>query len=457
MHLNIGMDIKNCFLVYFLFAAIQLKGQTLTISFLDRKSNEVIPNVQVTFLKESTNYSDSLPKAISNFDGNVVLNRTGFFKENAFSVICNHPLYETQSKQFKFLQDSDSIRFEIYLYPRKIRELKQVVVKAPGVPDTVFSSERLSVADFEFQRNGELLLLTYPKQLHKGSELILYDGKTIKSHFEVSGEARRLLRDYRGNNHLVCNDKILAINTKQEAIELIQIPQAYFFKYIVPIVDSNTSKLYFSNFNKDYPAFDYFIFDKFDSVYKSIMNIKDDLMMELYRSEYKWVDVRTKLWAKNKERETGIDAQIWVGANYFTQSIYYKEPYAPFFQRNDSLFVFDYPKDRLIIFNYKGEVLDTVEIFHHYFPKKTGWKNKLIQDQVTGCIYAIFEKEGFFFLGMVEVKTGEISNRIKISHRYAENIKIDNDKIFYIYRPFESTQKRYLYSEKIPNQIKIDN
>lgn len=36
-------------------------------------------------------------------------------------------------------------------------------------------------------------------------------------------------------------------------------------------------------------------------------------MMELYRSEFKYVDVRTKLWAMDKEHETGIDKEIWVG------------------------------------------------------------------------------------------------------------------------------------------------
>ena len=60
-------------------------------------------------------------------------------------------------------------------------------------------------------------------------------------------------------------------------------------------------------------------------------------MMELYTSEYKWMDVRTKLWAKNKEIETGIAAEVWVGANYFTQSLYYEEAYAPMFHRNDSI------------------------------------------------------------------------------------------------------------------------
>jgi hypothetical protein len=119
-------------------------------------------------------------------------------------------------------------------------------------------------------------------------------------------------------------------------------------KYIFPVVDTVQSKLFFSNFNPNYPAFDYLAFDQLDSTYSKIMEIKDDLMMELYRAEYKWVDVRTKLWAANKEIETGIDKEIWVGANYFTNTVYYKELYAPMFRRNDSIYVFDYYKDLLL-------------------------------------------------------------------------------------------------------------
>lgn len=450
MHLNLKMGSKFYFLVFFILVLSSVSGQIIAIDFLDRKTNDVIPNVRVELTGDKLNSSDSIIEFVSTAEGQITFNLKNYLGSKSFSITCIHPLYETQTQQLKFKEQGDSIRLEISLYQKKVRELRQVVVKAPGIPDTVFSSDRLSVADFEIQKNGELVLLTYPKQLHNGSEVLLFDGKVIKSSFEVPGEAKYLIRDYRGNSHVVCTDKILGIQVSESSIGLGQIPQDYFFKYILPIVDSNTSKLYFTNFNKDYPAFDYFVFDTFDSVFRSIMHIKDDLMMELYRSEYKWVDVRTKLWAKNKERETGIDAQIWVGANYFTQSLYYKEPYAPFFQRNDSLFVFDYPKDRLVIFNFLGQSLDTIPLLHHYFKKKTGWQNKLIQDYVTGSIYGLFEKEGYLYLGLVDVKSGEITDRVKIYHKYAEKIKIHNNRVYYIYRPFESTQKRYLYSQKMP-------
>jgi hypothetical protein len=173
-------------------------------------------------------------------------------------------------------------------------------------------------------------------------------------------------------------------------------------------------------------------------------------MMELYRSEYKWVDVRTKLWAKEQEMKTGIDKEIWVGANYFTQSIYYKELYAPMFKKNDSIFVFDYYKDKLFTFNLKGEKVDSVAIFHHYEPKKTGWRRNLIQDKETGKIYAFFEKDGFCSLRLINTKTGLYDSNIVFEHKYIDKIAVSDGMAYYIYRPFESAQKKFLYETKLP-------
>ena len=444
------MRIVIFFFIFFLFGFSRLNAQVIELKCVDQRTGDLIPNTSITLNLIQGNDFDSSLNNSTNFNGKAFFRVNNFKIGQTLSFEFRHPIYESLSKNIKPKTTFDTLKLEIPLYRIKIKELKQVVVKAPGVPDTVFHSERLSVADFEIQNNDDIILLTYPKQLQKGSEILLFDGVNIKSNFQVDDQAQYLVRDYRGNTHIVCKEKVFGIKVSKNEIQLGSIPKDYFFKYLAPIVDTNASKMYFSNFNKDYPAFDYFVFDTYDSTYRSILNIKDDLMMELYRSEYKWMDVRTKLWAKNKERETGIDAQIWVGANYFTQSIYYKEVYAPLFHRNDSVFVFDYPKDRLVIFNRVGESLDTIPIYHHYQPKKTGWQKQLIQDNVTGVIYAQYENDGNMFLGIVDVKTGEISEKVKLHYKYVEKIRVHNNKVFYIYRPFESIQKRFLYKEKLP-------
>ncbi|MCH2225656.1 MAG: hypothetical protein MK066_12870 [Crocinitomicaceae bacterium] len=332
----------------------------------------------------------------------------------------------------------------------KTQTLDEMTVLAPGVPLPVYKSKRLHVEDFEVQNDGNILLLTYPKRLKKGSELILYDGRQTLNNFQVPDKAKELVRDYRGNPHVVCENKVYGIHSENSTIGISSLEKDYYMKYLAPILDTNSTKMYFSTFNPDYPAFEYFAYDQLDSTYSKIIGVEDDLMMELYRAEYKWMDIRTKLWAANKEIQTGIDKEIWVGANYFTKSIYYKEVYAPLFHRNDSLFIFDYYKDKLYTFDKEGDILDSVGIYHHYQPKRTGWKKQLIQDRKTGQIYAVFDRGGYSYLGWVDTKTGEITQHVKLEYRYVNRIKVHGNFIYYTYRPFESTQKKFLYKERLP-------
>jgi hypothetical protein len=69
---------------------------------------------------------------------------------------------------------------------------------------------------------------------------------------------------------------------------------------------------------------------------------------------------------------------------------------------------------------------------------------------VTGVIYAEYEQDGNMYLGIVDVKTGEINEKVKLNYKYVEKIRVHNNKVYYVYRPFESIQKRYLYKEKLP-------
>ncbi len=421
----------------------------IQINILDKRTGEGINNVSV-FIKSE---NDSTLAKTSHGKGRVEV----LLRENeSYTLSFIHPLYNTlnATRKIGFIEhNDDTLKWTFEMLPLSSRTLNEVVIRPPGVPDTVFQSEEISVADFEMLPNGKMVLLTYPKQLKKGSDLKLYDGQQILSSFSIPDVAEELVRDFRGNAHVICKENVFCVSMLSDTLNLSTLPRDYFFNYVAPIVDTSTTKLFFSNFNELYPAFDYFAFDQLDSVYKRIAEIEDELMMELYRSEYKWVDVRTKLWAKYKELETGIDAEIWVGANYFTQSLYYKELYAPMFGKNDTFYVFDYYKDRLLSFDKNGDPIDSVAIYHHYNPKYTGWAKQLLQDRQTGMIYALFQKDGFTYLGLMDLNTGEVSEKVKLAYKYVDKVLVFNNSVYYIYRPFESAQKKFLYKERLPYQF----
>lgn len=373
--------------------------------------------------------------------------------DSNLKITVSHGFYDSKTVLFNAFEAEvreGTITVDIRL-SKKAQQLNSVDVRPAGVPTTVFGSKTLSVSDFEFMENDQLLLLVYPKRLDKGSQLLISNGLEILNSFEFEEKPTELIHDFRGNSHIVCERGVYGVKHVDNQVSLTSIEKAYYMKYVFPIVDTNQNKLYFSNFSANYPAFDYYAFDRLDSTYTQIIEIKDKLMMELYRSEFKYVDIRTKLWAKNMELETGIDKEIWVGSHYFTQSLYYKELYAPMFEFHDTIFVFDYYKDLLFTFHNSGQAIDSVPIYHHYEAKETGWKKHLIQDRETGKIYAFFEKGGICSLKLVNLKTGELGPPILFSHRYIDKIDIKGNQAYYIYRPFESAQKKFLYKTKLPD------
>ncbi|MCR9174289.1 MAG: hypothetical protein NXI10_17460 [bacterium] len=415
----------------------------VSVTILSKTDNETVQNVNATIVMgDSSFYRLSDMQGKIEFQAPVDVN---------IDFKLSHSFYASATFEKKIPRNAaDTTDFTFEMSFLRVKELRDIHVYPPGVPDTIYASKRLHVEDFELMNDGNILLLAYPKRLKKGSELIVYDGQKSLINFQVPKLAKELIHDFRGNPHVVCEDMVYGIQRNGKKVGISQVPKDYYMTYVAPVVDTNATKMYFSNFNPDYPAFDYFVFDGLDSTYKKIMEVQDDLMMELYRSEYKWVDVRTKLWAKNLEIETGVDAEIYVGANYFTQSIYYKEVYAPLFHRNDSLFLFDYYKDKLYTFNREGEPIDSVEIYHHYNPKSTGWDKQLIQDETTGKIYAVYDRAGYKYLGYIDTKTGQVKEQVKLNYRYVDKIAIRDNFVYYIYREFESIDKKMLWRERLP-------
>lgn len=433
-----------------LFATATLFAQdslVVKVQLLDRKSNDVVQNVNVTI----QNTTNNLTILTSNPKGLVAFNSP---KNRQLKLSFSHPIYQSESKEISTNVKDDTLHTIVYLTAEKFSNIGEVIVKPVGVPYTIYGSQRLSVADFEVQLDGSYVLLAYPKRLTKGSELLVYDGQQVVNSFQVPGVAKELKRDFRGHTHIICNETVYGVKLADQVIQLSTIPKEYFSKYIMPIVDTNLSNVYFSTFNPIYPAFDYFKMDQLDSAYTKIVSIEDKVMMDLYLAEYKWVDVRVKLWAKQRERESGIAAEVWVGANYFTRSILYKELYAPMFHYNDTLVVFDYYLDRMMRYDKNGDFINSVAIFHHYQPKANGWKKDLIQDPITGRIYARFEKGGYTYLGLIDNQTGEINERIQLEYQWVDKVAVHDNEVYYVYRPLESIQKRYLYKEKLPYEFK---
>lgn len=318
-------------------------------------------------------------------------------------------------------------------------------------PEIVFASDTLSVADFEIDHLGNMFLLTYSKRLSKGGQLIHYDyeKQLVLEKRPLNTTVKGFKRDYRGYVYLEGEETMYYI-LKTSRITLHRVEKPYFEEFIEPIIDTTEREVFFTNHSPWYPAFDYFGVTLADTVYRNLTHIEDAEIMELYLAEYKYVDVRTKLWAWDMERSTGVDREIWVGAQNFVNSIYYEPAYGPMYQKKDTLYIFDHYRDLMFKVDPFGDFdKDSCAISYHVNARKTGWKKNMLQDDITKNIYCQYDEAGYVTLNEINTDNGTLNQGFKLHHRYVEKVRVINGEVYYVYRPFESMQKKFLYKENL--------
>ncbi|MDZ4824357.1 MAG: carboxypeptidase-like regulatory domain-containing protein [Flavobacteriales bacterium] len=328
--------------------------------------------------------------------------------------------------------------------------------------ETVWSSEQLNVADFAFADEG-LLLLTYEKEdrwkrdtesketYYSGCEVrfISSTGSTETS-CTVPEEATGMYTDYFSEAFLEGKKNVYAVSIQSNVPELSIIDREDFENSYRPVIDTIGTKTILSSYNPDYPAFEYYAFNTTDSSVQLLRYMVDEEMMRMFRSEFKYLHPRDKLAAFRYELKTGIDKEIVAAyMSGFQNSNYYEPLNAPMIVQNDTLLIFDHHHDKLLKYDSHGQAIDSLLIQYHKVPKPERWSGKVMKDISTDDVYTYYNRNGFTVLKHIDTKTGVPSESFELYHRYAEKIKIRDGWVYYIYRPFESSQKRFLYKERM--------
>lgn len=373
-------------------------------------------------------------------------------------LVFSHLGYQAKDIRRRMSKDSASaedrhMKLDINLDPKSI-SLPVVSISADPLPEIVYASTRHGIADYEFI-DDQLIILTYEKNQRKAStlywldhDLQVTDSLPIPTSLRVIG----LAKDYADRVYLETQGFIYRIRLGKEESQLIKMDRDDYADNIAPVLDSTGNMIYFTTLIDCFPAFDYYGYDRTDSTYHHIVSIADDFMMKLCRAEYKYLSTRDKLRMFRMELETGIEKEVLTCIKSYDDGLYYQPLYAPLFMRNDSLFIFDHPSKQLKIYSKEGVPLDSVQISYHRPEVVLGnhFTEELIIDNVEGSIYALFQYPGGrHALLQIDTATGEIQEEINLRYRYASCIKVRAGEVYYTYRPFESSQKKYLYKESL--------
>lgn len=342
----------------------------------------------------------------------------------------------------------DTIRIDIVLQP-KSNELREFVVKSG--PDTVFGNWKFYVEDFMFTDDGRMVLLTFEKSLKSAKVMLADQDQKILSTFDVPVEAKELYRDYQGFINVMCVDSAFRIRIILPAqIFLVALPYQDFCDRMLPCVDTCGGKILFTNYVEQYPAFSYFAYDPKDTTVQRVRDVIDGPLLKQYNWEFDYLKPKDRLYARKMEMYTGIDRRIIAATmTGFPNSIYYTPLYAPMFVKNDTVCVFDHYADTLFLYDRNMKLIGANKIDYHHPKNWKEWDRQIHQDEITGELYARFEKGGYYTLKRIDIATGKISGEYKIENPWVKHIRIRNGDAFYIYRPKESIQTKFLYKEHV--------
>lgn len=387
-------------------------------------------------------------QAISNKNGEFSIS---FPEKKHISIRIKHLSYATKSCEFNIQDTATTLSVVIRLNIKNV-SLDSIVIKPNYKPETLAYSGRYSIHDYEFYEDL-LILLTAERGLNN-AELKLADYNN-KTHYSIkipseAGNAKELIKDYMGFINLICEFRIYRVAVDNLMLILFPIQYEDFNTFIKPIIDTLNNRLIYSDYWREYPLFSYYSYKSESKHREKLITVANTDLHKLYNMEYYYMKPRERLDAIAIAEAYNIDVKVAAALmTGFTQSLYYDPVYAPLFIMNDTINVFDHYKNLLFHFDKSGNKLDSVSISYNHPKNWREWKRLMIKDDVEDKVFAVFAKNGHKYLKEIDHRNGEIKGKYKLIFHSADKIKARDGYVYYVYRPFESTQEKFLYREKV--------
>jgi hypothetical protein len=136
-------------------------------------------------------------------------------------------------------------------------------------------------------------------------------------------------------------------------------------------------------------------------------------------------------------------------ARGFHHSNYFETPYSPAFIAENRIVIFDHYCDSVFEYDSMGEVQRSFHISYHKHQRHLKWERSIVHDPSQKRFHTLFSKGPSYYLHEIDMRGNGIGEAKRLYYKYPENVKVFDGKVYYIYRPFESLQNRYLYSEPL--------
>ena len=444
------MSYKRCFLILMTWVAAGLLHAQVGVlkgRVLDTLTELPVPGAHIT----------------TSVSGGAITDAKGAFTitigpGRSDSLFISHLSYEPLARPIAALVRGGGGSVIIKLQPRTYSIPEVQVTQARA--EVVYRHATLNVGNYVVNNEGVwVLVYDRPQLWHPEHEAGMRELKRARLHLldtlfnersslAIPEHVRTMHVDHRGDPVLEGVGQAWVPVSSGEGIQVEPIPLNTLHEAVLPWTDTVPGWLLGNDRRVDYPAFDHFAFDPSTRTTLPICSVVDKGTLQLFRSQYKYMDGRSKVVAMNMERKLGVDKEIIAGyMTGFHHDRYFHVPYAPLWVVQDTLCVFDHERG---VIRRSTLTTDAVMEVPIAYQKDQRWASLLLFDRELEQVHVVMRKGSRTHLRKLDVRSGTLSEPYIMEHAYPAELQVHDGYVYYTYRPEGAWEQRTLYREELP-------
>lgn len=361
---------------------------------------------------------------------------------------------------------------DILLFPEKWKDTMMVYVVMTGKETQleevtinadskfwVYPRKQANVLDFKVEADGNIILCCSDEHNYFLRHLNEMGDKMYET--AIRKHPKQIRQDCGGKFHLVYNDSIYETSVVGQSLGIFS-PLPYY--KAIGLLDncsySDDTSIIIRTYMNQKQYLEYQLITK-KTRHSKTLYVSQDRQKSRQLKDYQRENKQTVQEILKESNATHSDKlsndrsdlkkarERWTTQQFY-DLIILKPVYAPLFELNDSLIIFDHPNDSAVVFTKAGIRVRSFPISYQYF---RGWKSELIPNIEKTSIYARFEKDGITSLRKINLTTGKAEEVVQIKdHIYPEHIQIRQDFIYYVYKDYLDLSMHYIFKQHLTNR-----
>ncbi len=440
----------------FLFVPLAL---FVLLSFSASAQNDKVLNVNV--IVSDTTGKVLKDVAIYNSKQNLIGITNNFGKTTISAhigdaIVFSHVSYEQKTMKISndnILDKTENECFMLVDLTPKVNILPEAEI-VENVPHLAYSNKQVWVSDYKVNNAGMYLILDNNSE---HSLIFLSHEQDTLAKAKIAKKYDYLYEDAFGNIHLLSKDTAYQTFYDGEKLNMLYPVDINTFKQkLMPVQVITDSLLVLQRYASMWQEILYISVNRNNKETKVLADCygptrewgrtyfrdlkKDGIIDAIQKENPMFPDIMEMLGIEKSNtfgddaiENTFVDFENSQRARYRLQPIY--SPIAFF---NDTIYVFDLEKDKLLKFTQSGTPVSETDIsFHRTTYRKDSrigntWDRNIIVDKALGKCYAQFSKDGHVTLKEIDLQTGTTKNTIELNHHvFPENIQIHNGIVYY--------------------------